>query len=115
MVTFTISHPCLPEHPLPQLETAGRKVYPVAPQQHQSRDVETAAAAAANFPAILQNSMDKLQMNFIQNKSLSDAPLEYQVRKVKLSPLILHSMYVVQGAYSGCVKPPVDIKTKVTF
>ena len=93
MVTFTISHPFLPEHPLPQLETVRRKVYPVAPQQHQSRDVET--AKAANFPAILQNSMDKLQMNFIQNKSTSVAPLEYQVSKVKLSPLILHSMYRV--------------------
>ena len=69
----------LPEHPLPQLENAGRKVYPVAPQQHQiqGNEVET---AAANFPAILQNSMDKLQMNFIQNKSISGAPLEYQVR-----------------------------------
>ena len=64
----------LPEPPLPQLETAGRKVYPVAPQQHQSRGNDV-----ADFPAILQNSMDKLQMNFLQNKSISAAPLEYQV------------------------------------
>ena len=65
-----------PEHPpLPQLETAGRKVYPVAPQQHQSHGND-----AANFPAILQNSMDKLQMNLIQNKSIAGPPFEYQVR-----------------------------------
>ena len=65
---------------MPHLETAaGKRVYPVAPQPHLGRG-GGGNDAAADFPAILQNSMDKLQMNFLQNKSISaPAPLEYQV------------------------------------
>ena len=74
------------EHPLPQIEAGGRKVYPVAPQQqlqHQQRNDNHSLKSASNFPAILQNSMDKLQMNFIQNKAISE-PIEYHQASEKL-------------------------------
>jgi hypothetical protein len=61
-------------------------VYPVAPQQQQQ--TTTSPTKGSNLPAILHNSMDKLQMNFIQNKSISEPengksyePIEYQVKQ----------------------------------
>ena len=34
---------------------------------------------------------------------------------VQISEMLLHISQLVQGDHSGCVKPPVDTKTKVAF
>lgn len=68
-----------PHTVLPPIDYATPRNFPMSPQLRSKYVLDPAASPAvdaSNLPAILQSSLGKLEMNFVQNKSLDGQPLE---------------------------------------